>query len=374
MTGQSGQGRRAPWMAGAAALLLLSACQSAKDLGTATVNAPVEAAKGTPTLADADTDMAGVLLAFQALGPKPIETLTAGEARQQPTPADAVKKYLQDRGMNAAPEPVASVRNITIPGPASALTARVYKPHGASGRLPVIVYFHGGGWVIATNDTYDSSARALANQSGAIVVSVEYRKGPEAKFPAAHQDALAAYRWALRNAGQLGGDPARVAVAGESAGGSLAIGVSRLARQQGLALPVHQLLVYPIAGSDLNTPSYQENATAKPLNRAMMAWFFDKYLRNQQDRKDPLIDVVNAPDLAGLPPTTIIMDEIDPLRSEGQMLAERLRMAGVPVESRNYDDVTHEFFGMGAAVAKAKDAQAFAGSRLRQSFGSTPRS
>ncbi|HEX6012720.1 MAG TPA: alpha/beta hydrolase, partial [Geminicoccaceae bacterium] len=179
---------------------------------------------------------------------------------------------------------------------------------------------------------------------------------------------FAAYRWTLENARSLGADPSRVAVAGESAGGNMAAGVSMLARQHGLQAPVHQVLIYPVAGTDMTTPSYQENADAVPLNKPMIEWFFDKYLRGPADMQEPLIDLVDAPDLGGMPSTTLITAEIDLLRSEGQALADRLRQAGVPVEAMNYDGVTHEFFGTGAVVADARAAQQFAGQRLREAF------
>jgi acetyl esterase len=242
-----------------------------------------------------------------------------------------------------------------ISGPGGHIPIRIYTPQG-NGPFPVIVYFHGGGWVISTIDTYDSSARALAKTADAIVVSVEYRKAPEHKFPAAHEDAYAAYQWVLRNADSFGGDPSMVAVAGESAGGNLAAAVCLMARARGELLPVHQALIYPVAGYDFNTPSYRENAQAKPLDKSMMAWFFEKYLREPADGKNHLIDLVNVPNLSGLPPATIITAEIDPLRSEGRRYAERLLEAGVPVTYRNFLGVTHEFFGMGAVVNDANTA------------------
>ncbi|UEM20534.1 alpha/beta hydrolase [Skermanella mucosa] len=359
---------KSPLLLGAAAILALGACQQLSNAGTAVSNDPAAAAQGAPTLAAADADMQSVLLALQALGPKPIETLSAEEARRQPTMADAVAKVLADDGRSAAPETMASVRDVSIPGPGGAQPARIYVPGSARSPLPVIVYYHGGGWVIADLDTYDASARALANQAGAIVVSAGYRKGPESKFPTAHEDALAAYRWTQVNAGQFGGDPDRIAVAGESAGGSMAIGVSRMAREQGLQPPVHQVLIYPVAGNDIETESYREQANAKPLNKAMMAWFFDKYLRSPRDGNNPLINVVDAPDLAGLPPTTIVTAELDPLRSEGELLARRLRNAGVEVASNSYEGVTHEFFGAAPVVEKAKEAQSYVAGRLREAF------
>lgn len=358
-----------PGPVAALAFLSLSACQQAKDAGTAAVVAPVASAQGAPVLASADSDMRGVLLALQALDPQPIETLSAEAARRQPTIADAARRVLEGEGRSTAPETVGEVRDVSIPGPAGSIPARVYEPAGAGGgRLPVVLYIHGGGWVLADIDTYDASARALANAARAIVVSTDYRHAPEHKFPAAHEDAFAAYRWVLESAGRLGGDPRRVAVAGESAGGNMAAGISMLARQRGVRAPVHQALIYPVAGTDLKTPSYVEEENAKPLNKAMMAWFFERYLARPGDRSNPLLDLVNAPRLAEMPPTTIVTAEIDPLRSEGQTLAERLTAAGVPVAARNYDGVTHEFFGLGAVVEDARLAQRFVGQRLQEAF------
>lgn len=318
------------------------------------------------TLARADADMRAVLEQHIALGPKPIETLTPPEARMQPTPADAVRALLQRMGRSTAPEPVGNVQDRTIPGPGGALPVRIYTPVGG-GPFPVVVYSHGGGWVIATIDTYDSSARALANAARAIVVSVEYRKGPENPFPAAHDDAFAAYQWVLQNAASIGGDPMRVAVAGESAGGGLAMATALTARERGVRMPVHVLAVYPIADGDTESPSYAENAMAKPLSRPMMQWFFRHYLRGPDDARDPRISLVDA-DLSRMPATTIILAEIDPLRSDGEELGARLRQAGVPVQVHVHQGVAHEFFGMGAVVADARTAVQQASMGLRGAF------
>ncbi|HEU4883650.1 MAG TPA: alpha/beta hydrolase [Longimicrobium sp.] len=320
------------------------------------------------TLARSDADMRAVLQQHMALGPQPIETLTSREARVQPTPADAVKALLEQMGRSTAPEPVGNVQDRTIPGPGGVIPVRVYTPAG-TGPFPVVVYSHGGGWVIGTIDVYDSSARALANAAGAVIVSIEYRKGPENPFPAAHDDAFAAYQWVLQNAASLGGDPMRVAVAGESAGGGLAMATALTARDRGVRMPVHVLAVYPIADGDTESASYTENAMARPLNRPMMQWFFRHYLRTPQDARDPRISLVRA-DLSRMPPTTIILAEIDPLRSDGEELAARLRAAGVPVQTHLHRGVTHEFFGMGAVVADARTAVQQAAAGLRQGFGS----
>lgn len=315
-----------------------------------------------------DRDMQAVLDATAALGGKPIETLSPAEARKQPTPADGVKALLQKQGKPATPEPVANVENRKFDGPGGSLPMRIYTPKG-NPPFPLVVYIHGGGWVIADLDVYDSSPRAIANAANAIVVSVEYRHAPEHKFPAAHEDAFAGYRWVLDNAASIGGDPKRVAVVGESAGGNMAMGVSLMARERNVALPVHQVLVYPVANFASDSPSYRENAMAKPLNAKMMSWFFSHYLKNEADARSPLISLVSAPNLGGLPSTTIINAQVDPLRSEGEMLAQRLKAAGVKVDQHTYEGVNHEFFGMGAVVDDAKDAVSRVGKNLKAAFG-----
>jgi acetyl esterase len=313
-----------------------------------------------------NADMQKVLTELGALGGKPIETLTPAEARQQPTPTDAVQQVLKKEGKSIVPEAVAQIRDIVIPTAAGNLPARVYSPSG-KGPFPVTVYYHGGGWVIGSLDVYDSSPRAMVNLANTIVVSVAYRLSPESKFPAAHDDAFAAYMWTVQNAASLNGDPKKVAVMGESAGGNLAVNVSIMARDQKQQLPVYQVVVYPIASGDMTSQSYKTYASAKPLNQPMMAWFFDKYLRTPADLKDPKIDLLNA-DLKGLPSTTLITAQIDPLNSEGVELGKRLKAAGVRVDAKNYAGVTHEFFGMGAAVPEAKDAEQFAAGGLKTAF------
>ena len=270
-------------------------------------------------LAGADADMKAVLDQLAALGGQPIETLSAEEARKQPTPADAVKALLTQQNKPTDPEPVAKVEERKIKGPGGDLPVRIYWPSKGKAPYPVVLYFHGGGFVIATNDTYDATPRALANGVGAVVISPEYRKAPENKFPAAHDDALAAYTWLLKNAASIKGDAKRIVFAGESAGGNLAAATAIAARDAKMALPKHLLLVYPIASGKTDSPSYQKHADAKPLNKAMMSWFSEKYFRTTADGMDPRINLVGAK-LEGLPPTTIINAEIDPLESDGKML------------------------------------------------------
>jgi acetyl esterase/lipase len=272
-----------------------------------------------------------------------------------------------ERGESTQPEPMSDVRDIHVRGAVGEIPARVYVPASGAAPYPVIVYYHGGGFVLATVDTYDASARALSNATGALVVSVEYSKAPDNKFPGAHDDAFASYSWVLANAASLSGDPARVAVAGESAGGNLAANVAIRARNEGAPLPVHSLLIYPVASDDMNSDSYARNADAKPLSRAMMGWFLDQYLPQPGLARDTRLDLVSA-NLGGLPPTTIINARVDPLLNDGEQLAEQLEAAGVPVAQRTFDGVTHEFFGMSAVVPTATEAIDFAAARLLQSF------
>jgi acetyl esterase len=330
---------------------------------TATSDAP----QAKDPMADLDKDMARVLAEAQGLGAKPIESLKPAEARQQPTLTDAVKSILKKDEKPTAPEAVAKVQDRNIPGGAGNIPVRIYMPSSETTPLPVIVYYHGGGFVIASNDVYDATPRALANGARAVVVSVEYRKGPEHKFPAAHDDAFAAYKWTLKNAGSFGGDAKRVAVAGESAGGNLAANVAIAARDKQERLPVHLLLVYPVASSNMSSDSYVKYAEAKPLNKNMMTWFTEQYFAKPEDGKDPRINLVAA-NLKGLPETTIINAEIDPLLSDGKELADKLKDAGVSVKQKTYEGVTHEFFGLGAVVDDAKDAVKLASERLRDSF------
>jgi acetyl esterase/lipase len=228
------------------------------------------------------------------------------------------------------------------------------------------VYYHGGGWVIADSKVYAPSARALAREAQAIVVSVDYRRAPEAKFPAQHDDALAAYRWVAQNARSWVAIR-RVSRWRGSAGGNLAVATAMQAVNSGLQKPLHVLSVYPIASNDLASESYRENANAMPLNRALMAWFFHHTLANPAQSADPRINLVAA-DLRGLPPVTIVAAQIDPLLTEGEQLAARLRQSSVPVERRVFPRVTHEFFGAAPLIPEAVEAQRYAGSRLREAL------
>lgn len=337
------------------------------DTTTVSDTLPAASPGSSEPTATPKLEMKAVLDQLAALGGKPIETLSAPEARRQPTPTDAVKALLRKQGKSTEPDPSVASVDRTIPGAAGSIPARIYTPKSGNGPFPVVVYYHGGGWVIANKNVYDGGARALSKLANAVVVSVDYRLGPENKFPAAHDDAYAAYEWAVKNAASINGDPKKVALAGESAGGGLAVATAIMARDRKAQMPVAVVSVYPIAGTDTTTASYMEHAMAKPLNRAMMSWFFEKYLNGPQDRSNTRVNLVGA-DLKGLPPTTIINAQIDPLRSDGEMLAQRLRAAGVQTQQKTYSGVNHEFFGMAAAVPDAMAANQMAADALKAGF------
>ena len=311
--------------------------------------------------------MQAVLNQLAALGARPLDTLTTQQARAQATPADAVRALLTWEGASTAPEAVGSVVERTFPGPAGPVPISIYTPAG-NGPFPVVLYIHGGGWVIADRKVYDSSARALTNAAGAIVVSTDYRLAPENKFPAAHDDTFAAYQWVRANARQFNGDPTRVAVIGESAGGNMAASISIRARAQSVPLPLYQVLIYPVTNYAFDTPSQGANQDAAPLSTKGLRWFYERYFNNPAEAANPVFSVLRA-DLRGLPAATVITADIDPLRSEGAAYAQRLTEAGVAVDLRNYPGVTHEFFGMGAVLDEAKQAVAQAATGLRRAFG-----
>ncbi|WP_316799304.1 alpha/beta hydrolase [Pedobacter frigidisoli] len=311
-------------------------------------------------------EMQVVIEKLAGYGDKPIETLTATEARKNHTPTDAVMDLAKENNVTMPESKVDTMgKDIDVSG--AKVHLRIYTPKAGNGPFPVIVYYHGGGFVIANLDVYNASAQGLAEQVNAVVVSVAYRLAPENKFPTAHNDSFAAYEWVVKHAADLKGDPAKIAVVGESAGGNLAANVSIAARDKKIMVPVHEVLVYPIAQADMNTESYKMYASAKPLNKPMMGWFTKHYLNTMIEAQDPRMSLVNA-DLKGLPPTTIITAEIDPLHDDGVMLGNKLSAAGVKVNSRNYEGVTHEFFGMALLVPEAKAAQAYAAEQLKEAF------
>jgi acetyl esterase len=322
----------------------------------------------------ADPQMQAILDQFAKFNAPPLERLSPENARNLPTLKNAVEEMTAEhfpaRAMTLAkpmPEPVGKIGHVLITGPDGDLLARVYTPKG-DGPFPVLVYFHGGGWVIANLEVYEPSCRALCNAAECVVVSVAYRQAPEHKYPAAVEDAYAATQWVLANAGRLGGDPRRVAVGGESAGGNLATVACLKARDQGGVMPVAQLLIYPVTDSRMNTPSYRENTASQPLHSAMLPWFWKHYLNSEAEGSEPYASPMQATSLRGLPPAIVITAEIDPLRDEGEAYAQRLTEAGVQVHAKRYDGVTHEFFGLAGVVPKAKEALQDAVAGLKEAF------
>ena len=321
-----------------------------------------------------DPQMLAVIEQLKATEPPKFPSLSPFQVRNAVLPAEAATALLMKTGIQPMAPKTDIVHKVLPVGSDEGTLVRMYKPLDAGpGPLPIIVYYHGGGWVIADLDTYEPSARALAAKTGAIVASVAYRQAPEHTFPTAHEDAFAAYKWIAQNAAEIGGDPARIATAGESAGGNLAVAVAMMARDRGVRLPNHILSVYPIADHDVASQSYTKYAKAMPLSKPFMEWFFDYYTPDWRDNEEEFVALVDA-DLSGLPATTIINAEIDPLTSEGEELERKLRAAGVPVERRLYEGVTHEFFGMAALLEQAVDVQDYAAGRLKQGLmaGSAP--
>jgi acetyl esterase len=277
----------------------------------------------------------------------PVETLTPAEARRASD---------ERRAQSAAEvEPVHDVADITIDGPGGPLRLRLYRPSEAIG-LPVVVFFHGGGWVLCDLDSHDGLCRTLTNAVGAVVVSVDYRRAPESRYPAAVQDAYAATDWVATRAGDLGIDASRLAVAGDSAGGNLAASVTLVARDRGGPDIAHQLLIYPVTDHDFGTASYREFGVDHYLTAAAMSWYWNQYVPEPDRRAEPYAAPLRAADLSGLPDAIVVTAECDPLRDEGHAYARRLRAAGVPVDYLMYEGAFHGFFSLAASLSLARAA------------------
>ncbi|GGL29411.1 alpha/beta hydrolase [Planomonospora parontospora] len=249
-------------------------------------------------------------------------------------------------------------------GSAGGVPVRVYRADDGDHPLPVIVYFHGGGWVFGSVARNDALARDLAVRTGAVVVSVDYRLAPEHPFPAAADDALAAVRDVFARPAAYGADPGRIAVLGDSAGGNLAAVAAWQARDAGLRL-AHQVLVYPVADVAMDTPSYRTYAAGYGLGADEMAWFAAQY---GGDPADPRLAPLRLADKAGLAPATVLTAECDPLCDEGEAYAAGLAAAGVPVEYRCYAGAIHGFFGLPGFFDQAAEAREYATARLKEAF------
>ncbi|MGK8488604.1 alpha/beta hydrolase [Nocardia asiatica] len=291
--------------------------------------------------------------AFPALG---TEVLDATEARRllAARPAPAVE-----------PIPVARVRERLIPGPPGApeVRIRIYRPESAPRPAPVVVFCHGGGFVICGLDSHDQFCRAMAAAAEAIVVSVDYRQAPEHRFPAAAEDAYAALCWVAGHAEALGGDPARVVVAGDSAGGNLAAVTALMARDRDGPGIARQLLLYPMLDPACATESYRANAEGYFTTAAHLRWYWRQYL-GSHDGADPYANPLRA-EMSGLPPAFIVTAEFDPLRDEGESYGQRLRRAGVAAEIHRYDGMFHGFMSMAAHLPEAMRANTAAYAAIR---------
>lgn len=241
-------------------------------------------------------------------------------------------------------EPVARTRDLEISGPNGTIPARLYYPTDAD-HLPIIVFFHGGGFVVGSLETTDVACRQLANASGCLVVSVNYRHAPEHKFPAAAEDAYAATAWVSAHAAELSGDATRLAVVGTSAGGNLAAVTALMARAHGTPPIALQALWVPVLDFDFDTRSYHENAEGYGLTRAGMQWFWTHYLADESDGANPYASPIRAADVSNLPPAFVMTTEYDPLQDEGRAYAQKLKAAGVTVEHRHYAGMIHGYPG-----------------------------
>ena len=271
--------------------------------------------------------------------------------------------YLMDE---PAPS-LARVEDITIPGPAGAIPGRVYDAAGVS--MParaVVVYFHGGGWVQGDLETHHGLCARLALRSGTIVVAIEYRLAPEHKFPAAVEDSFVAYRWLRSHAAEVGGDPGRVAVAGDSAGGNLSAVVSQLSAREGVPVPTCQVLIYPALDFALDTPSHRELTDGHIIPRDRIVWYMEQYLPAGADLNDPHASPLREPDLHGQPPALIITAGFDPLRDEGAAYAERLRAAGVDVVYHEYRGQIHAFLSLTKTIPQGMDCMWEIGAYLQE--------
>lgn len=260
--------------------------------------------------------------------------------------------------------PVKSVETRVLNTKSVDLAARIYSPDGQC-PLPILVYFHGGGWVIGDLETHDATCRALAIGAGCIVVAVDYRRAPEHKFPTAAEDCFAATQWVALNAASLGGDPARMAVGGDSAGGNLATVVAQMAADRGGPALRYQLLIYPVTDHSFETASYKNYADGYLLTKATMEWFWNHYLNIQSDGTNPYASPLRSQRLSQLPPAWVLTAEYDPLADEGAAYARKMNEAGVSVEHTEYKGMIHGFFSFGHILDQGRQAIADACTRLK---------
>lgn len=302
---------------------------------------------------------AAALQTIAALGLPPVTDVTPAQARANATTSR--------RAVEVDIEPVGRTEDRIISGPGGPLPLRIYRSDDRD-HLPLIMLFHGGGWVVGDLETEDTTCRGLCRRVGAVVVSVDYRLAPETRFPGAVEDCYAATQWAVTHADELGIDASLVATSGTSAGGNLAGAVAMAARDRGGPAIAHQVLFCPVTDSDFDRPSYIRNAVDYGLTRAAMVWFWDQYTGAGQGRHHPYAALIRAKDLSGLPDATVIAAEYDPLVDEAVVYADALRAAGVDVSCRVYAGMTHAFNFRVGAIDAARLALDEAADRVMQSF------
>ena len=279
------------------------------------------------------------------------------------------RRMLAEQTLAREPEPIARVDHRVIPGPdGNEIPVRISWPSETSDPLPIVVFLHGGGWALCNLDTHDATCRSIANGTGAIVIAVDYRLAPEHPFPAPFEDAYASVLWAYAHAAELGGDPERMAIAGDSAGGNLAACVAVALRDRGGPPMRAQLLVYPVIDARCDRPSYRDNAEGYFLTAEAMRWFWGHYLGDMSRALEPYACPKHAASLQGLPPATIITAEYDPLRDEAEDYGRALQAAGVAVLSRRYDGMIHGFVSMAEIFEDGRAAQLLVAQRLRAAF------
>ncbi|WP_458413479.1 alpha/beta hydrolase [Schinkia sp. CFF1] len=283
----------------------------------------------------------------KANGAPAIEQMSVQENR------DGLLAFYKD--VTGEPQQVAKVEDIKIPVDNTEIELRLYTPTG-EGPFPVFVYYHGGGWVLGDLDVIDPILRAVTNSTGCLVVSVDYRLAPEYKFPVGPEDCYAATKWVAENISEYNGDPTRIAVGGDSAGGNLAAVIPLMAKHRGGPDIGLQILLYPVTDFSYNTQSYRENGEGHYLETAAMHWFADQYLNSPEEKAHPYASPLLAEDVSGLPPAVVITAEYDVLRDEGEAYAARLQAVGVPVEHKRYNGQIHGFFWMPVLMEDAKRA------------------
>jgi len=297
-----------------------------------------------------------------AIGGKSMEEMTPAELR-----ANRAESAAAFQALAGPPQAIARIEDRTIPGPAQPIPVRVYWPETGR-KLPALVYFHGGGWVIGNLDQIDAQCRAIANGAGCVVINVDYRLAPEHKFPAAVDDAYAAVQYVADHAAGFNVDAGRIAVGGDSAGGNLATVACLIARDNHGPQIAFQLLVYPVTDYDDAQPSMSEFAEGYFLTRPMMNYFWGHYVASPAEARHPHASPMNAQNLAGLPPAMVITAECDPIRDQGEAYGRRLQEAGVPVAMKRYAGAIHVFFNLGGIIDSGKEAVADAAAALKAAF------